>query len=82
MVDLDWSWINTLSGMSVGELRVADKIGTHDNLRIIFFVDSRPPEGGMPVIWILHVFQKKTDHFTTAALATIRARRLIVLGRW
>jgi len=47
VVDLDWSWIRSLDGLKVGELRVHDTIGGQDNLRIIFFVgppnDRRNP---------------------------------------
>jgi hypothetical protein len=82
VVDLDWSWIKSLPNEKVGELRVEDTIGGHDNLRIIFFVG--PPHERMPktCIWILAVLQKKRDDFSANQIATFRARKRLVCQRF
>ena len=81
-VDLDWSYIRGLPGLDVGELRIDDEIGGQRNIRIIFFVgptDSRYP---MTCIWVLTVFPKKRDDFTSQQLDNFRDRRRIVLARF
>jgi hypothetical protein len=82
VVDLDWSWIKSLPGMKVGELRIHDTIGGHDNLRVIFFVG--PPNERMPktCIWLLAVIQKKRNDFSSHEIATFKARRTLVLERF
>jgi len=82
VVDLDWSWIRSLPNKKVGELRVHDTIGGHDNLRIIFFVG--PPNERMPktCIWILAVIQKKRDDFSANHIAIFKARRGLVWERF
>lgn len=82
VVDLDWSWIEALAGKKVGELRIDDKIGGHDNLRIIFHVDPPPSPPNMRCVWILAVMQKKRNEFTAHNIATFRARRLLVRTRF
>lgn len=82
VVDLDWSWIRALPNLKVGELRIDDTIGGHDNLRIIFFVGPESERFPKMCIWILSVFQKKRDEFTRAQLATFRLARLLVLQRY
>jgi hypothetical protein len=83
VLDLDWEWIRGLPGMRIGELRIHDTIGGHNNLRIIFFVADRAPHGGeLPCIWILSVFQKKRNDLTAAQLANFKARRTIILERF
>lgn len=83
VLDLDWSWIQALKGSNVGELRIHDVIGGHDNIRLIFY---RHPErraaDPLPVIWVLAAMQKKRDEFTAANIATFRARRQLVLTRF
>ena len=79
--DLDWSWVKALPGQRVGELRVHDRIGDCDNLRIIFF-DPKQPTEPLPMIWILSVFQKKRDDFTRAQILNFQARRKLVLERF
>jgi len=81
LLDLDWSWIKAMKGSRVGELRIHDKIGDCDNLRVIFF-DSQDGDKSMPKIWVLAVLQKKRDDFTTAQIKTFRARRTLVLERF
>jgi len=79
VLDLDWSWIQSLKkqGHDIGELRIHDNIGGNDNLRVIFYV-RKTPDGGIPTIWILGVFQKKRDDLTKAQFKVFRARKTIV----
>lgn len=80
MLDLDWSWVRSLPGKNIGELRIGDTIAGHDNLRVIFFV---PPEKTKPpMIWVLAAFQKKRDDFTKAQIDTFAFRRVLVLERF
>ena len=79
LLDLNWDWIKALKGLNVGELRIDDKIGGFDNLRVIFFVGDRKVHQPLPIIWVLHVMQKKRMEFTAADLATFKARRLLVM---
>src|SRR5579862_5454736 len=37
LLDLNWSWIRSLPGLKIGELRIGDAIGGLENLRIIFY---------------------------------------------
>ena len=80
LLDLDWSWIRSLPGHRIGELRIHDTIGNCDNLRVIFFVP--PFVTNPPMVWILSVFQKKRDDFTTAQTANFDMRSKIVLERF
>lgn len=83
VVDLDWSWIVALPNSKVGELRIDDVIGGHDNLRIIFYVGSPTSSpDDMRCVWILAVMQKKRNDFTAHNIATFRARRLLVRTRF
>lgn len=79
-VDLDWCWIKSLRDLRIGELRIDDTIGNHDNLRVIFWLPKTELEN--PTLWILTVFQKKRDDFTKANLATFKARRVIANERF
>ena len=81
ILDINWSWIKSLKGMRVGELRISDRIGGCDNLRVIFFdpdIVSEP----LPMIWILAVMQKKRDYFTTGQINNFKLRRALVLQRF
>ncbi len=82
VVDLDWSWIRSLDGLKVGELRVHDTIGGQDNLRIIFFVGPPNVRLPMPCIWILSVIQKSRQDFSTNQVRVFRARRTLVCERF
>ncbi|NLE39222.1 MAG: hypothetical protein GX621_14460 [Pirellulaceae bacterium] len=64
VLDLDWSWVRSLSGKNIGELRIGDTIAGHDNLRVIFFVPQEKTKP--PIIWVLAAFQKKRDDFSKA----------------
>ncbi len=82
ILDLDWEWIKALrkKNKKIGELRINETIGDHDNLRVIFFKpDILKPH---PMIWILSVFQKKRQDFTRAQLQTFEDRSAIVLERF
>ena len=81
LLDLDWSWIRALQGERIGELRINDTIGNCDNLRVIFF-DPQVKGKPLPVIWVLSVFQKKRDDFSSAQIKNFKARKVIVLDRF
>lgn len=82
LIDLDWSYIRALHDLKIGELRIHRPVGGHANIRIIFFVG--PPNARLPkpCIWILSVFAKKRDDFTTKQIEIFHARREIVLARY
>ena len=83
ILDLDWEWIKAMPNQRVGELRIDDIIGGHDNLRMIFFVPGIKRKGDpLPAIWVLAVMQKKRQEFTTANLQTFKLRRQLVLERF
>jgi hypothetical protein len=82
VVDLDWSMIRALPDLKIGELRVHETIGGHDNLRIIFFVGPSSDRYPKTCIWVLAVMQKKRDDFTAAQIANFKGRRRIVLTRY
>lgn len=82
ILDLDWSWIRSLPGLRVGELRVADTIGGQDNVRIIFF-DGGPTDcDPLPTIWVIRVMQKKRDDFSCNDIQIFKARRTLVNERF
>lgn len=81
LLDLDWSWIQSLRPLRIGELRIQDTIGGCDNLRVIFFdpdIETKP----LPMLWVLAAFQKKRDHFTKAQLSTFKGRSVLVMDRF
>ena len=83
VLDLDWEWIKSIPGKNIGELRVDDVIGGHDNLRIIFFVPGiKRRTDPMPAIWLLAVMQKKRQNFTAANIQTFNLRRQLILARF
>ena len=82
ILDLDWSWIRSLPGLRVGELRIDDVIGGNDNLRIIFYVGSSEIREPLPMIWVLRAMQKKREEFTTNDISIFRARRALVIERF
>lgn len=82
LVDLDWSWVRALEGLKVGELRIRDMIGAHDNLRIIFHIGPPTEEASRRIAWVLAVMQKRRDDFSRHDLAIFRARRLMVRTRF
>jgi len=82
LIDLDWSYVRALPDLKIGELRIHHPVGGHANIRIIFFVGPPDDRFPKPCIWILSVFAKKRDDFTTAQIKNFRARREIVLARY
>jgi phage-related protein len=83
VLDLDWEWIRGMgAGMKVGELRISDVIGGHDNLRIIFYVSPvKRKEDLLPRIWTLSILQKKSKRFTTRDIKTFKGRLKILKFR-
>ena len=82
VVDLNWEWIRSMPGLKTGELRIDDSIGGHDNLRVIFFVGSSAVSEPLPMIWVLNVFQKKRNDFTSSQIKIFRAQRSLVIERF
>ena len=80
--DIDWSWIVALKGLNVGELRVSDTIGGHDNVRIVFLRGNPEIRVPLPIIWVIAVLQKKANDWTKAQLTTFKARRTLVVHRF
>jgi hypothetical protein len=75
VLDLDWEWVKGLPFNDVGELRIHGVIAGNDNLRIIFHVGGDGLKAPLPIIWILRVFQKKRDDFSSHELATFKQMR-------
>jgi len=82
LLDLDWEWIKALPNEKVGELRIADHIAGHDNLRLIFYVGGPGVQTPLPIIWILAVLQKKRTEFTSRDIDVFHARRVLVDERF
>jgi hypothetical protein len=82
LLDLDWEWVRSLPGLHIGELRIHDAIGGHNNLRIIFYVGDQAVREPLPMIWVIQVLQKKRNDFTANNLVTFRSRRKIVIERF
>ena len=88
--DANWDWIKTMEQQKIGELRIDDHIGGHDNVRIIFFKsnialnDDPVSESGelMKRIWVLAAFQKKTQGFSANQLKAWRGMRTILVQRY
>jgi phage-related protein len=79
VIDLDWDWIRALPDLNVGELRVDDRIGGFDNIRVIFFKADIVDKDHPPTIWVLHVMQKKRQEFTQNDIRVFKARRMLVM---
>lgn len=80
--DLDWDWIKSLERKRVGELRVDEPVNGHVNLRIIFFKANHAlPGESMNRIWILTVYPKKNQQFSSKELRAFEAMRDIIVGR-
>ncbi|MEK6237505.1 MAG: hypothetical protein N2C14_22590, partial [Planctomycetales bacterium] len=82
VLDLNWQWIKSLPGKKVGELRIQDKIGGHDNIRIIFYLGDAKIVDPMRRIWFLAVLKKKRQDFSKANIKIFKARRLLVVERF
>lgn len=80
--DIDWDWIKTLENRRIGELRIDEQINGHDNVRVIFFKANQPLSGEpMSRIWLLDVFQKKRQDFSTIQIGNWRLHRELILQR-
>lgn len=82
VLDLDWSWIKSLKNKKVGELRIHDTIGGHDNIRLIFYLGKPTKTTQLPVIWILAALQKKSNDFSTNMISVFDSRRMLVQKRF
>ena len=82
LLDINWCWIRALRAKDIGELRIDDVIGGHDNIRIVFFRGDPKVKIPLSIIWILAVLQKKGDDWTSANYKTFRARRTLVIERF
>ena len=85
LLDLSYEAIKALSGLGIYELRLDDRIGGHSNIRGIVF---DPPKGWQPtemkpmrVIWILEIFPKKRDDFSTHDIQRFKRSRLLLTQR-
>jgi len=80
VLDLDWSWIQACKPLKIGELRVHERIGDCNNIRVIFFDPGiREPH---PIPWVLAVMQEKSNNFSKANVSTFKLRRQLVLERF
>jgi hypothetical protein len=82
VLDLDWSVIQTLGHLKIYELRIHETIGGMDNIRIIFYVAPQSDAYPMPCIWLLDVFQKKRDDFSSHQIDTFKDLRTLVNKRF
>jgi len=81
--DIDWDWIKSLERKRIGELRIDEPINGHDNVRVIFFKANLViPDDSLPRIWLLTVFQKKTQRFSNAELRAFSGMREIIVQRY
>ncbi|MGD8450330.1 MAG: hypothetical protein PVJ57_00800 [Phycisphaerae bacterium] len=81
LLDLDWCWIKACH-KGIGELRVHDRVGGHDNIRIVFYRGDPSVRAPLPIIWVIAVLQKKRDEWTTANIRTFNARRALIIQRF
>lgn len=82
VVDLNWEWIRSMPSLKTGELRIDDTISGNNNLRVIFFVGDTAIKEPLPMIWVLNVFQKKRDDFTSSQIKIFKAQRQLVIERF
>ncbi len=81
--DLDWDWVRTLESKRVGELRIDEPIAGQENIRVIFFKANKLLDGDpMLRIWLLTVFPKKRQGFTTFEIDAWRAMRDLIVHRF
>lgn len=82
LLDHTYESIKSLPELRVYELRIDDRIGRLDNIRVVFFdppADWLPNEDkGLRVLWILEVMQKKRDNWTENDITRFRASRLLI----
>lgn len=79
--DLDWDWIE--EGTPIGELRIDEIINGHDNLRVIFFKANIPTAlESFLRIWLLDVFQKKTQKISRFDKQIWKAQKRLIVQRF
>jgi len=75
-----WELIQACKPLKIGELRVHERIGDCNNIRVIFFDPGiREPH---PIPWVLAVMQEKSNNFSKANVSTFKLRRQLVLERF
>jgi len=80
VLDLDCDWVRSRPKANLGELRIHEVLGGCDNLRVLFWVPSRSP--GHPAVWVLTVFQKKTQALPDHAVRRAELRRQLLIERF
>jgi hypothetical protein len=88
--DLDWDWIKTLEKYGIGELRIDDEIAGNNNVRTIFFKARDPLQDDplshsgkvMKRIWVISVFQKKSQGFSANQLKAWRGMTKVLEQRY
>lgn len=78
ILDIDWEWVKAIRTLEIGELRI-DRIGDVENIRVLFFHGDEMVKDPLPVLWVIHVMQKKRMDFTENNLRTFKARRQLIL---
>ena len=82
--DLNWEEISGMKAPRACELRIEDRIGGMNNLRVIFYVFSKTlilPGDVLPRLWTIGVMQKKTQRFSANDLRTFAAKVTIIRKR-
>jgi hypothetical protein len=80
--DIDWDWIEGLQAKRIAELRIDEIIAGNHNLRVIFFKANRMLAGDRLLrIWILTVFQKKGQGFSSGEITSFRAMHGLLVQR-
>jgi hypothetical protein len=87
LIDMSYEKVKGVRGdKNIYELRLQDKIGGVENIRIIFFVppDDWVPQDEMPlpVIWLLEPVAKKREGWTANDLSRFAACRAIIKERF
>lgn len=85
LCDHTYESIKALSGLGLYEFRLDDEIGGQENIRAIFFdppkdwepIEKKP----MRIVWILEIFPKKRNDFTTHDIRRFKASRTLLAQR-
>ena len=78
VVDVNWSRIRSCRRDDIFEQRIADKIGGHSNIRVIF-TRVKCPVTNTTMIYVLTVMPKKRQDFSRNDVETFRAGRKNVM---
>jgi hypothetical protein len=84
IIDMDWEEIRGMQGPKACELRIADRIGGFNNLRLVFYTFERKivlPGDSLPRLWVLAAMQKKTERFSNNQLRIFSSRVTILRQR-